>query len=296
MRNVVMRPSSSPYFGGAQLKAFRVDLLALMLLPWPSAQAQSVSCDRFALRATPQGNELLVSLETDLPDATVVMVSVSRSYWAGTPVEEYPLDYYEARSTVADWRRPRTISIDDAVWRRQLDERLRLLALAGEAARPARIGNAILVSFTVPVNQPDPRFGPGNRNLVGARVAKRGLRVVAAESRIRRPLGAGAASAASQYASAQGLRAGVTYRLSRETPLAPERRPSDPLRAIAATRRLPPGTLVTVSRIDRSDAANPWYHVAATTAGGTQLGTGWINSIALIGQEITVMSRSRAHN
>ena len=265
-------------------------VVAMALAP-SLAQGQTLRCDRFAIKVTPRGSQLAISLETDLPDPTVVMVGVYRSYWADAPLQEYPINYFESSSTVAEWRQPRTVSVDDNVWRQKLDERLRMLAAAGEATRPARIGMDIAVSFTVPINQPDPRFGPSNRNLVGARVARTGLRVVEAESKLRRPLAARGRAALAQYGSPQDLKAGVTYALSRETPLAPELHPSDPVRAIAVIRRLPAGTLITVVTVDHSDTRHPSYRVIAKSPGGSELGTGWIDGIALIGQEIRVIRR-----
>ena len=284
-----MRPSRDPRLKGAVLMGRHKVLVAVMALAPSLVQGQTVQCDRFQLEVTPRGTELAISLDTDLPDATVLMVSVSRSYWAGAPLEEYPLDYYESRSTVADWRHVRRVSVEDGIWRRKLDERLRLLAAAGEPTRPTRIDTLITVSFTVPINQPDPRFGPGNRNLVGARVATTGLRIVRSESKLSRPFAAAGGPAPARYGSPQDLKTGVTYALSRESPLTPERRPSDPVRAMALIRQLPAGTLISIVSVDRSDHDNPWYRVTATSRAGSELGTGWINSIALIGQEIRVV-------
>ena len=54
-------------------------------------------------------------------------------------------------------------------------------------------------------------------------------------------------------------------------------------------RRIPAGTIITVLSVDRSDASNPWYRVKAASASGTDMGTGWVNRIAVIGQEIRVI-------
>jgi len=265
-------------------------LLPLLMALMPSlALGQTVTCDRFEPQATLEGSQLTVSLDTDLPDSTVVMVSVSRSYWAGTPLQEYPIDYLESRSTVGEWRKPRVVSVDHAVWRRKLDERVRLLAAAGEPVKVVRPDADVAVSFTVPVNQADPRFGAGNRNLVGKKVATTGLRVVWAERKVSHPFGTVAQPAPAEFGSPDGLVRGLKYRLSRDTPLAPERHPADPLRATALIRHVPAGTIVTVLGVDRSDASNPWYRVSAASASGGDLGTGWVNSVALIGQELKVV-------
>lgn len=267
-----------------------ISLFAAIIALAPSVvSSQPIRCDRFEPKATLKGSQLTVSLDTDLPDWTVVMVSISRSYWAGAPTEQYPIDYVGSRSTVGEWRKAKAISVDDAVWRRKLDDQLRLLAVAGQPVKPTRLGVDITVSFTVPVFQPDPRFGPGNRNLVGTKVPSKGLRIVGGELSVKLPLGAPAQGAPVEFGDPEGLKPGTTYRLSRETPLVPERRPVDPVRAIALTRHVPTGTLIRVMTVDRSDSSHPWYRIVARTPSGSELGTGWVNSVALIGQLIKVV-------
>lgn len=54
----------------------RGSLLLLCMALAPSlASGQTITCDRFDARAVLQGNELVVSLDTDLPNSTQVMVS-----------------------------------------------------------------------------------------------------------------------------------------------------------------------------------------------------------------------------
>lgn len=110
---------------------------------------------------------------------------------------------------------------------------MRVRAAAGEPVKIATIDTDVTVSFTVPINQADPRFGPGNRNLVGKKVSTSGLRVVRAEVKVKHPFGAGAQPSPAEFGAPERLRPGVKYHLSRETPLAPERHPADPLRVAA---------------------------------------------------------------
>jgi Tfp pilus assembly protein PilV len=249
--------------------------------------AQPITCDRFEPSASLEGDQLLVSLDTDLPDSTHIMVSVSRSYWAAN--EEYPIDYLETDATVAEWRKPRSVSVDHTAWRRKLDERLRMLALAGQPKKVTKSDSDVTVSFTVPINQPDSRFGIRNSNLTGKRVEIKGIRVVRGELKVKYPFTNTAHQPRlAEYGGFESLQIGAKYRLSRETPLVPERHPSDPLHAIASIRRVPAGAVIKVVSVDRSDTTNPWYQVMAT-ATGAMLGDGWINSAALIGQEIRVV-------
>jgi hypothetical protein len=252
--------------------------------------AESITCDRFEPSASLRGDQLLVLLDTDLPDWTQIMVSVSRSYWAGNPSEEYPIDYLEADATVAEWRKPRSVSVDNTAWRRKLDERLRMLALAGQPKKVTKIDSDVAVSFTVPINQPDSRFGIRNSNLIGKRIEIKGIRVVRGELKVKYPVTNTAHQPRlTEYGGFESLQIGAKYGLSRETPLVPERHPSNPLRAIASMRRVPAGTIITIAGVDRSDKTNPWYRVKVRSASGATVDEGWINSDALIGQEIKTL-------
>ena len=68
----------------------------------------NVVCNRFEALAKRTGDTLTLSLDTDLPDFTDVMVSVSRAYYKRGSSVEYPLDYFQEKSSVGKWREPRT--------------------------------------------------------------------------------------------------------------------------------------------------------------------------------------------
>ena len=86
----------------------------------------------------------------------------------------------------------------------------------------------------------------------------------------------------------QHLETGKAYIVSRETPLMPIRFPanvSELLCAVSERGIIPKGGRFIVSETDRSDAA-PWYRVTAWDRESTELGVGWINSAALLGQSL----------
>ncbi|MBA7667127.1 hypothetical protein ES703_75212 [subsurface metagenome] len=86
------------------------------------------------------------------------------------------------------------------------------------------------------------------------------------------------------FSPSQSLRAGQTFRLTKETPLMPELEPADPMEAIGRMRKLPPRTTIKVLKV-AIKRQTPWYFVEARSSSRTLLGKGWINSIALIGQD-----------
>ena len=68
------------------------------------------------------------------------------------------------------------------------------------------------------------------------------------------------------------------YQLSEKTPLMPELNPIDPISAVQKMKSIPAGGTIKIIEITIKERT-PWYHVEAK-----EIGYGWINSIALIGQ------------
>ncbi len=237
--------------------------------------------DTFDVRYDVRDNRLTIALDTDLGDPAKLMVGVSRSYWKQGSEEEYSVDYFSEQSTVGAWREPRTIRLDHDAWKREIEQRQRVLAAFGEPFTVSRIADEIEISFVVPVNQ-DPPFQSWNANLTGHVVTQSGnLRIVRREVVVPYPIDATNVGQ-TRFADPLGLASETTYRASGEIPLVPEIDPPDPIAAIASIRRLSPGEEFTV--LETTERRNtPWYRVR------TRLGEGWINSTALLGQEIVVV-------
>ena len=251
-------------------------------------QETRVVANKFEIKFHITGTKLRLSIETDLPDDTDVMVGVSRVYTEVGSSARYGVDYFSEKSKIGKWRREHTVEIDNERWKRTLQERQRLLARAGEPFTVANIEDFIEISFIVPVNQENPRFGRRNENLVGSVVTQSGVRVVQDEVRINYPLEGSYDSPV--LASPWDLLVGYTYRLSRETPLMPEFEPLDPLAAVARVKPVPVGGTITVREV-RVKGGNPWYRVLALSPHAQEIGEGWVNSIALISQEIVTVRR-----
>ena len=82
------------------------------------------------------------------------------------------------------------------------------------------------------------------------------------------------------------LLVGYYYSLSKKTPLMPEFEPSDPLAAIEKALVLPVGAVIEIISM-KMKRFYPWYQV-------NSLGrTGWINSIALAGQDISIFEEKK---
>jgi hypothetical protein len=154
----------------------------------------TIVTDTFEVRYGMNGENLTVSLETDLPDQTLLDVHVSRTYRKKGGTEDLPLDYFGEQSTVGAWRRPHTIRVDNAAWRTELGN----VAAAGEPFEVAGLGRDIELSLTVPINQEAP-YREGNENLRGSAVSLSTWgRIVRREIRIPYPIATAAAMARTQ--------------------------------------------------------------------------------------------------
>ena len=80
---------------------------------------------------------------------------------------------------------------------------------------------------------------------------------------------------------AGSLTVGQTVTLLKQVPLMPALEPGpDPLDSVQQIKQLPPGTLITVLAVSNIHSA-PWYEVRAASETGDNIGSGWINSVAL---------------
>lgn len=173
---------------GTTLQRFWMVVIILILSTNGYAQ---VRCDRFEIATKLDGHTLTVSLDADLPDETTLMVSVNRIYWQTGSGDSYSESYISGRFTVGEWRSPRKIDVLDEIWQQALQERQQLLDRMGMPFKVKKISEDIEVSFTIPVNQKDSRFGRRNKNLTGTMVtiSSTNLRIVEATKNIRLPLG-----------------------------------------------------------------------------------------------------------
>lgn len=159
--------------------------------------AGPIRCDQFDIAAVFQssapGNtrRVKVSIKTDLPDNTNLMVSIGRSFRNAVDNEEHSIDYLEEKSTVAQWRAGRVVELDQTKWQAKLDDKRATLKIFGEKLSVTGLDTAVAIGFVVPINQSDKRFGVRNANLTGAVVEdSNGLRVVRREAKLEWPVAA----------------------------------------------------------------------------------------------------------
>lgn len=81
------------------------------------------------------------------------------------------------------------------------------------------------------------------------------------------------------------LKAGQTFLTWEEINLMPELDPVDPLEAMKDVRRLSSKSTIKVLKVTNDNSGAKWYFVEATDSSENFLGSGWINSIALLGHD-----------
>lgn len=272
-----------------KLLIFTIGMLSIILLINYVHEAQAeIVCDRFDIIWHLEGNSLEFSLDTDLPDSTGISIRVSRSYWEKEDGDaEYGVDYFDKSSTVGECRTSRKISLDNKKWETALRDKQKEMAKFGLGFDVAKISDKIRIYVVVPLVQSDPRFGKRNKNLVGNAVIKENGNLVKDEVKIEYPLKArikGRSPYPNKVAH-DALEKGKTYKLSKKTGLASHYDPADPLKAINKIESIPPDTIFRVNRIAYK-GGTPWYQVTIIKPKRLKGKKGWINSLALLGQEI----------
>ena len=259
--------------------------IGLMFLVTPIASEAEIKCDKFDVMAELRGDQVWVSVDTDCPNFTGIMVGVSRIYYERGNDTAYSHSYLEEKSTVGSWRKPRQISVAHSKWNMMVKAHREKMNRLGMGYTVGRVDDDLEMSMVVPVNQKDRRFGKRNENLVGKAVSTTGLRVIRGEVKIRYRVHVSAGQAHLPSTDPYSLELKRAYRISKETPLMPMLGPSDPMAALEQVKYIPAGYVIEI--LDASTMhGNPWYRVSVTNQKETYVGSGWVNSIALLGQEL----------
>lgn len=249
-----------------------------------SQNTNKIECHEFKIDAKLLDGKLLVSLKTDLPDSTEVSIDVSRSYFAVLRQQEYSISYFNQISTVGEWRSVKSIDIHDSILVKNWNNHKRKMAKADECdIKIAKISDDFVASFTV--------FGTDNTNIVSDKnVARSIFGSIHADYKVKRPLDNVKNLNVDEFGCPSSLKMEKVYELESSTPLMPERRPSDAMSALTLTKKMLSKTKIKVVTIDDSDSTpNPWYQVKVLNSKNKAIATGWINSVALIGQTLKII-------
>jgi hypothetical protein len=93
------------------------------------------------------------------------------------------------------------------------------------------------------------------------------------------------------YIDPKKLIIGNTYSISKQTPLMPEVDPVDPDEALKKVKYLPVNGSIYIYKIESKNGI-PWYKVLARKENDEVIGSGYVNSIALLGQNLKTSSKN----
>jgi hypothetical protein len=252
----------------------------------PPNSTPDIVADRFDVNTTFQAPNLKLSVKSDLPDNTILMVSVFRRY-SEKDGRKYVIPYLNQKATLFEWRSPRLITVDNKRWLKTLITKRISNSRLGIGSPLAHIDNKIIVSFIVPTNQANPRFGKGNKYLTGKAIKiSNGLRIIEHEQAIDYPAKAFVLKS-KPYGNLdpQNLSINKGYVLSKETPLMRSPNPTDHMSALAKVKYAAKGSVIDVIK-SQNIRGNRWYKVDVLTLKGNYLGEGWIDSTALLSQKL----------
>lgn len=230
-------------------------------------QAAQVVSDRFNLKAQLNGSRLAFHLTTDLPDDTAVLVRVSRSYRERGNPSDYSVDYFSTKSTVKKLKDPTTIVVDNTKWLADLRAKNQEVSRVGLGFEVETVSQAIDIRAVVPKVTQD--------NLT----IEHSIEIASGD--LDRP----------PSLNPNNLDLNQTYKVSKETPLMPSHSPKDPVAALRQAKKIPSGGEFRVLEVFHKNNT-PWYRVSAIDSSSKEIGRGWINSTALLGQLLSSVEKT----
>jgi hypothetical protein len=250
------------------------------------------------LSATDAGeNKVIINVKTNFPDGTNMSLSIYRIFYTKGDTTSYIGELGDEDFSVINGNFEMSLIINDTEW---YNKRQRLIKdLPNDFSPIAKISNKITIDvlYTPAVPQPANVLevlgtrgefvtGEGSEHFGTGTLGR--LTLFRVSKKLSFPM-EGRVKKSPEYTNYQSLKVNATYAISKETPLMPEFEPSDPLAAMNNVKYLQSGSRIRILSI-KTKYNSPWYEVQAKSKTGEGIGKGWINSTALIGQDILVIT------
>ncbi len=136
------------------------------------AEAPKITCDTFEISADLTGSILKMSLKTDLPPETQIIVVIDRIYYEKDNNKSQGVEYFNEKSTVGFYETLHSITVDNKEWFDKLSAHIEHMTMMNKGGYYDSISNSIHVRITVPTSQENPKFGKRNENLAGVEVTE----------------------------------------------------------------------------------------------------------------------------
>ena len=240
--------------------------------------------------------QIKVNIETDFPDGTNLLLSIYRIYYQKGDTTKYSGDLGEVRFSTKEGKYETLITLNDEKWYYEYQDLAR--SLPNDFPPIAKISDIITIDVLYTAATPQPStvkviLGERGEYVTGKGVGHFGtgtagrLTTLRVSKEYSFPM-KGTIKKAQEYADFQSLKVNQTYSVTKETPLMPEFEPSDPMAAMSKIKYLPANCRIRILSI-KTKLNSPWYEVQAINKSGEVIGRGWVNSTALIGQDILVV-------
>ena len=247
----------------------------------PAPKQDKIVCNKFTLNARIKGNDLLLAVDTDLPDYAKVAVSVGRIYYEVGNKEAYSHPYFSKTEPVGSWRKPRRIALDAAAWKTSLVEHQRKMNRVGGGLEfgIGKIDKHIEVSAFLNAIENDPRLGGIGNPKVVRNVNPH------AEKKLLFPLLGSYSSLRSKFGAWDNLKVGVKYRLSKITTVVSAIPGTPEARRNFLSTKLSAGEVIQISQVihNKNDL---FYRAALAEDPSLEF---FINSVVLIQQNLQVV-------
>jgi len=247
----------------------------------PTPKQDKIVCNKFTLTARIEGNDLMLAVDTDLPDYAKVAFSVRRIYYEVGNEEAYSHPYFSKTEPVGSWRIPRPIALDAAAWKASLVKHQRKMSRTGSGMEfdIGKIDKYIEVSAFLSALDNDPRLGGlGNPKVV--RNVKPN-----ADKKLLFPLAGSYSSLRSKFAAWDNLKVGVKYRLSGTTTVVSAIPGTPEARRNFVSTKLPAGEVIRIYQVINYKNGL-FYRAALAEDPGLEF---IINSVVLIQQNLQVV-------
>ena len=262
-----------------------VTIMAALALMFDSSPKKIV-CDRFDVRSELKDNVLKFRIDSDLPDDAIVSVSVSRSYIEKGDSAEYSIAHYYNKTTMFNFKKEQIIQLNNDRWKHWLRKKQVKMSRLGYGFDVASVSDKVELRAVVPTRQANPDFGENNVNLRGKAVTHKGIRIVEDNVSFEFPMkDPPVGKSPVPNLNPRALDVGAIYTIEKQTPLMPHYNPKNPALAIRQMKYLPWESQIKILK-KKNLNGRIWYRVSATSRNGIQLGSGWINSTALLGQKL----------
>lgn len=246
-------------------------------------QSKKVNCDKFEVVWSLDGNQLNVSVDTDLVPLAEVRLNVSRRYTEKDSTSNYSIDYFSELMPVGDLIKGKMIMLDNNAWELALRAKQKEMAKVGLGFDVADINDYVSVRVSLSRDL----FGERNADLTGKAVTQgtvRNSKTVEDEAEIPFSLDQ-VVIGESPFVNIdfRALEIGTYYKVSKKTPLMKEIDPQNPIGSMFEAQAIMPGGIFRVISRTQRDGIS-WYEVTVRTEDG--IISGWINSLALQSQDL----------